>query len=361
MPELPEVEQYRQILLPLVPSKAEGKKKEPIAVALTTPSGSKPPKKWLTPEDVETLSPTKNGCENVAVAGGGGGYFCCDVKRRGKLICLVLRSIAAATAAEKEGESNTTTAATDKYLFLHFGMTGRISSPDRIIRLESVKDDDDGSGEDTAAAVAFPPPHCHMTISAGSYKTAFTDRRKFGSAQLLDDASPFDDLAPDALSSLSSASSSSSPASSNAGEGTEASIAASAEKDGGADAVESIVAKMAGQSTGIKAMLLDQKRLLSGVGNWVADEVLYQCFIHPDQAYLTSEEARNLLEKLGSILAEAVERLKQGKEFPDSWLFGYRWTKKKSGSKDSQGRPLTFVVSCAFFFLSASLLFYCIP
>jgi formamidopyrimidine-DNA glycosylase len=88
---------------------------------------------------------------------------------------------------------------------------------------------------------------------------------------------------------------------------------------------------------------MDQKRAVSGVGNWVADEVLYQCEIHPDQTYLTMDQARGLCGTLRTILAVAVDRLRKGEDFPEEWLFHYRWSKKKA-SKDHRGRPLTFVV-----------------
>ena len=45
-----------------------------------------------------------------------------------------------------------------------------------------------------------------------------------------------------------------------------------------------------------------------------------------------------------SILETAVECLAQDSPYPQTWLFGYRWTKKRAG-KDCQGRNLTFLTS----------------
>ena len=90
--------------------------------------------------------------------------------------------------------------------------------------------------------------------------------------------------------------------------------------------------------------MLDQKRACAGVGNWVADEVLYQCRTHPDQSYLTADEATTLITTLQSILGIAVDCLAQHVPYPADWLFGYRWTKKKAG-KDAQGRSISFVQS----------------
>ena len=41
------------------------------------------------------------------------------------------------------------------------------------------------------------------------------------------------------------------------------------------------VSKLQSFRTSVKSVLLDQEKLVSGVGNWVADEVLYQSGIHP--------------------------------------------------------------------------------
>jgi len=159
---------------------------------------------------------------------------------------------------------------------------------------------------------------------ASSYAVAFSDPRKFGSAQLYGDLSPFDELAPDAYLELSRA----------------------ARRIGRGD--RNIFDKLVNQTTGIKAILLDQKRAVSGVGNWVADEVCYQCRLHPDQTHLTDAEVVRLLETLQSVLQQAVGCLKNGVDFPPSWLFHYRWTKKKAGSKDSEGRSITFIVRLRF-------------
>ncbi len=48
-------------------------------------------------------------------------------------------------------------------------------------------------------------------------------------------------------------------------------------------------------SAQIKAVLLDQS-VTAGVGNWIADEVLYQAKIHPTRpaSALTTEEVKHL-------------------------------------------------------------------
>jgi formamidopyrimidine-DNA glycosylase len=99
---------------------------------------------------------------------------------------------------------------------------------------------------------------------------------------------------------------------------------------------------------GIKGLLLDQRAVVSGVGNWVADELLYRCRIHPDQTYLTIDEARSLVGELHRILSTAIARLDVDDDFPDDWLFHRRWRSGGGGNamaKDINGRTITFIQS----------------
>ena len=104
---------------------------------------------------------------------------------------------------------------------------------------------------------------------------------------------------------------------------------------------------LVGRPVGIKALLLDQKRVVSGVGNWVADEVLYQSQLHPEQTYLNLAQAMTLQEKLHFILNTAIACLDCGKDFPESWLFHSRWGKRAANNgtkvKDSGGRTVVFL------------------
>jgi len=181
------------------------------------------------------------------------------------------------------------------------GMTGRISTENHVPTLESLN------------SVEYPPPHTYLTFKTQSAEACYSDPRKFGSVTLSTSLSQFDELAPDALAPVD---------------------------------LEELVA---GQSMGIKALLLNQKRVVSGVGNWVADEVLYQSRIHPEQTYLTLPQATLLKEKLRLILNTAVACLENREEFPASWLFRCRWSKRsaKSGNKvtDSEGRNVIFLTA----------------
>jgi formamidopyrimidine-DNA glycosylase len=76
----------------------------------------------------------------------------------------------------------------------------------------------------------------------------------------------------------------------------------------------------------IKAVLLDQGAL-AGIGNWIADEVLYQARIAPKRgaASLTAAEVTALRRAIVSVLARAVKVGADHERFPKSWLFEHRW------------------------------------
>ncbi|KAJ2865351.1 hypothetical protein GGH94_002304 [Coemansia aciculifera] len=80
----------------------------------------------------------------------------------------------------------------------------------------------------------------------------------------------------------------------------------------------------------IKSLLLCQE-FSAGVGNWIADEVLYQSRIHPQQLACTLNELQTtaLLQQLKAICNKAVEVNAESKLFPEDWLFHYRWSKGK--------------------------------
>ncbi len=90
--------------------------------------------------------------------------------------------------------------------------------------------------------------------------------------------------------------------------------------------VKTFAALLARRKGPIKGVLLDQS-FAAGVGNWVADEVLYQARIAPRRRArdLTPEEVRRLRSCLGRIVRKAVEVDADKYRFPKTWLFGHRW------------------------------------
>ncbi|CAG8555710.1 12747_t:CDS:2 [Dentiscutata erythropus] len=94
----------------------------------------------------------------------------------------------------------------------------------------------------------------------------------------------------------------------------------------------------------IKALLLDQS-FSAGVGNWIADEVLYQSRIHPAQYAntLSDEQITALHENLIYVCQTAVEVNADASLFPSSWLFHYRWGKgNKAGAFMPDGEKILF-------------------
>ena len=79
----------------------------------------------------------------------------------------------------------------------------------------------------------------------------------------------------------------------------------------------------------LKAVLLMQK-YFPGVGNWMADEILWRAKIHPRAAAgeLGALEIRRLWEAIRFVSRQAMKII--GKDFsdpPPSWLFRHRWRK----------------------------------
>jgi formamidopyrimidine-DNA glycosylase len=92
----------------------------------------------------------------------------------------------------------------------------------------------------------------------------------------------------------------------------------------------------------IKALLLDQG-FAAGVGNWVADEALYQARIDPRRraGELSDEETRRLRLCLKRVVDTAVEVDARSADYPKTWLFHHRWG-KKDGVR-LRGQPVEYI------------------
>jgi formamidopyrimidine-DNA glycosylase len=90
----------------------------------------------------------------------------------------------------------------------------------------------------------------------------------------------------------------------------------------------------------IKGVLLDQ-RFAAGVGNWIADEVLYQARIAPQRRAcdLSLDEVRRLRTKLRTVVRAAVAVEADSSRFPRSWLFHHRWG-RNAEARTSAGLPI---------------------
>lgn len=92
----------------------------------------------------------------------------------------------------------------------------------------------------------------------------------------------------------------------------------------------------------LKALLLDQRHF-PGIGNWMADEILWRARIHPTTIPRVLPEAArtHLQQAIKSVCRDALRVI--GNDWgtpPDSWLFNHRW--RKGGTCPVSGEPLSY-------------------
>ena len=163
--------------------------------------------------------------------------------------------------------------------------------------------------------------HDHLVLRTAAAALVFTDPRMFGRVQLhLGDTPPswWTRIAPPILSP----------------DFTVAAVAAFLRRRRGAP---------------IKAVLLMQERF-PGIGNWMADEILWRAAIHPQQPAGTLGEraVRALWRECRRVCRLALATIAGRTEadtppalnvrIPDAWLFNHRW--RAGGRCPRTGRPL---------------------
>ncbi|HJP84225.1 MAG TPA: DNA-formamidopyrimidine glycosylase family protein [Fimbriimonadaceae bacterium] len=178
------------------------------------------------------------------------------------------------------------------WLYGHLGMSGWV----REIGQDSIRLREHGRApwEDENGRPRFLK--LELEVEGGG-KVAFTDGRRLGRLWL--SSNPKDDprmekLGPDALDEL--------PTGKN---------------------LHAILSK---RKAPIKALLLDQK-LFAGVGNWIADEALYQARISPKRLgeSLSLKDVTRLRDTIHMIIQKAVDLGADKEKFPEDWLFHHRW------------------------------------
>jgi formamidopyrimidine-DNA glycosylase len=191
----------------------------------------------------------------------------------------------------------------------HFGMAGGIVVRGRRrARLVS-------EGRRSADGI-WPPRFCrlHLLLDDGG-EVVFRDARRLGRVRLRHDPRaepPISLLGFDALRELPS--------------------------------LRQLVALFAERAAPVKAMLLDQS-FSAGVGNWIADEVLYQAAIDPRRRVntLTVAEIARLRARLRSVLMTAVRLGADGDRFPPKWLFHTRWSKRQRNPLTVRGERIRYL------------------
>lgn len=163
------------------------------------------------------------------------------------------------------------------FLILHFGMTGRLKEYER-------KED--------------RPKGTRVDFFFEDGCMAFVNPRKFGRVGLTDDPEGFFRL-----------------------------------KGLGEDALKigekEFIKAMEGRKGAIKSRLMDQG-VVAGIGNIYADEILFQCGIHPEQGaeILGTEEWKKIHHTMGEVLSKAIEKEAKYHEFPEHYLLFDRSLKR---------------------------------
>ncbi|MGD0527694.1 MAG: DNA-formamidopyrimidine glycosylase family protein [Polyangiaceae bacterium] len=104
--------------------------------------------------------------------------------------------------------------------------------------------------------------------------------------------------------------------------------------------VDVLATLFARRRTAIKAVLLDQGAL-AGIGNWIADEVLYQARIAPARpaSSLAKGEVGALRRAIHRVLTHAVKVGADHRRFPKTWLFEHRWGGDRGAARIG-GQPI---------------------
>ena len=164
------------------------------------------------------------------------------------------------------------------WLGIHLGMSGELRR-------------EDGPEES-------PRKHDHLILRQAGRALIFEDKRHFGRVRLHQGAEPpawWNSLAPSVLSDEFT-------------------------YQGTADFLQRR------RRTPIKAVLLMQEHF-PGVGNWMADEILWRAGVHPSTAAGSLDEARThrVWEQVRWVSLTAVRIISDDWTYPPDWLFTYRW------------------------------------
>ncbi len=100
---------------------------------------------------------------------------------------------------------------------------------------------------------------------------------------------------------------------------------------------EALANRLQNRKAPIKAVLLDQK-VTAGIGNWIADEVLFQARIHPATRAHTLDQAQvaALAEATRDVLETAIRHEAIYTDFPDRYLIRNRWEQPEDRTPASQ-------------------------
>ena len=96
--------------------------------------------------------------------------------------------------------------------------------------------------------------------------------------------------------------------------------------------------KLKNRKSFIKPAIMDQK-VVAGVGNWIADDVLYQSRIHPESriSHLQEEDLKTIFEKIKHVVEVALKCEADYDQFPEYFFIHNR---KDDGVCYHTGKPI---------------------
>ena len=165
-----------------------------------------------------------------------------------------------------------------RWLSVHLGMTGELSCKPQTYE---------------------PAKHDHLVLHVNSHALVFTDPRQFGSVTFYEGKSP-----PEFWRALPSQ---------------------PMDEAFTPELVANVLQRHARQP--LKALLLDQ-RYFPGIGNWMADEVMWQMKLPPHitAGSLSAKQSQNLWRTLRKVCDVALKTIGvDWSDPPKSWLFRHRW------------------------------------
>lgn len=206
---------------------------------------------------------------------------------------------------------------TPPHPLMHFGMAGWFKIKDEETAYYKLKKPEESTD--------WPPKYTKFLLQTAEDDTeaAFVDFRRFARIRLIDcdaadirNESPLKENGPDPV------------------------------QDAETVSEEWLAAKLKSKHIPVKALLLDQANI-SGIGNWVGDEILYDAKVHPEQYSdtLRPEQVSRLHNSIHYVCKLSVDKLADSSQFPEEWLFKHRWGKGKKDSTTTlpNGQRFVFV------------------
>ncbi|KAI3407440.1 FPG_CAT domain-containing protein [Psidium guajava] len=211
-------------------------------------------------------------------------------------------------AAKRKGKNMWLQLDSPPFPSFQFGMTGAIYIKGVAVtkyKRSAVKDTDE-----------WPSKYSKVFMELeNGLELSFTDKRRFARVRLLNDPTsvpPLSELGPDALLEPMT--------------------------------IDEFTESLTKKKIAVKTLLLDQS-FIAGIGNWIADEVLYQAKIHPLQtaSSLPKESCAALHKCIKEVIEKAIEVGADSNQLPSNWIFHSR--EKKQGEAFVDGKRIDFITA----------------